>query len=303
MATTQQLTATPRNASGTAITGKTATWSSSNTAIATVNSSGLVTAQAAGQATITATVDGIAGTSTAVVTSPTAPSYSINQGSINTGGTSVQQGTNVTNVLQITRFGGFTGSITVTAPTNLNGLTVTVGASEATLGSSVTLANTVNEFFVRVTVSGSAPVGTQAVSIPSTGTGGVVSNHIMQINVTATPSFSVDGTLSPSSYNLTVGGAAVSSTLTIIRNGGYTGPVALSLIGGTLQGAFPFDNPGTATFTPAVIPAGSSTATVALQLPSGWTSGPVSGSQFVQIRLTPETGDPRTVTATFTVTN
>ena len=303
MSTTQQLTATPRNNAGTAITGKTATWSSSNTAVATVSTSGLVTAQAAGQATITATIDGVAGTSTAVVTSPSAPSYSINQGSINTGGTSIQQNTSATSVLQITRFGGFTGSITVTAPTGLSGLTVTVGSSEGSLGSSVTLANGVNEFFVRVAVASNAPVGTQAVSIPSTGTGGVVSNHIMQVNVTATPSFSVDGSLSPTSFNVARGGAAATATLTIIRNGGYTGPVALSLFGGTLQGAFPFDNPGTLSFSPSVIPAGQTTSTVSLTLPSNWTSGPVSGSQFVQIRLTPETGDPRTVTATFNVTN
>lgn len=65
---TQQLSASARDASGNAISGKTFTWSSSNTAIATVSSSGLVTAVAAGTVTIKATVDGRSGTSTITVT-------------------------------------------------------------------------------------------------------------------------------------------------------------------------------------------------------------------------------------------
>ncbi len=62
---TQQLTATvaPTNA-----TNQTVIWSSSNTAIATVNSSGLVTAIAAGTATITATTQDGNKTDTSVIT-------------------------------------------------------------------------------------------------------------------------------------------------------------------------------------------------------------------------------------------
>jgi uncharacterized protein YjdB len=57
-----QLALSVRDASGKIITGKSAIWSSSNTAIATVASSGTVKALAAGTTTITATVDGISGT-------------------------------------------------------------------------------------------------------------------------------------------------------------------------------------------------------------------------------------------------
>ena len=51
-ATTSQLTAT---VTPDTVTDKTVTWSSSNTAVATVNANGLVTAVAQGTATITAT--------------------------------------------------------------------------------------------------------------------------------------------------------------------------------------------------------------------------------------------------------
>jgi plastocyanin len=59
---TAQMTATGRNAAGTAISGLTASWSSSTTAVATVNATGLVTALANGTSTITATIAGKSGT-------------------------------------------------------------------------------------------------------------------------------------------------------------------------------------------------------------------------------------------------
>src|SRR2546429_5916243 len=52
---TAQLTATPRDANGAFLAGRSVTWASSNTAVATVNTTGLATGVAAGQATITAT--------------------------------------------------------------------------------------------------------------------------------------------------------------------------------------------------------------------------------------------------------
>jgi uncharacterized protein YjdB len=66
---TVQLTATPRDANGTPLTGRVVTWSSNNTAVATVNSSGLVRGVAPGSATITATSEGQSGTSSMTVTS------------------------------------------------------------------------------------------------------------------------------------------------------------------------------------------------------------------------------------------
>jgi phosphatidylinositol-3-phosphatase len=65
---TTQLTATPKDGGGTPLTGRVVTWSSDNTAYATVNGSGRVTGVAAGSATITATCEGKTGTSSITVT-------------------------------------------------------------------------------------------------------------------------------------------------------------------------------------------------------------------------------------------
>jgi trimeric autotransporter adhesin len=64
---TAQLAATPRDASGTALTGRTVTWSTDAAAVATVSGTGLVTAIAPGPATITATSEGIAGSAAITV--------------------------------------------------------------------------------------------------------------------------------------------------------------------------------------------------------------------------------------------
>ena len=64
---TTTLTATTRDAAGNAVTGRPVTWSSNNTAVATVSSSGVVTAVAAGTATITATSEGKSGSAALTV--------------------------------------------------------------------------------------------------------------------------------------------------------------------------------------------------------------------------------------------
>ena len=62
-----QLTATPRDASGNALTGRAVVWSSSNPTIATISGDGLVTGRAIGTATMSATSEGVSGTATVVV--------------------------------------------------------------------------------------------------------------------------------------------------------------------------------------------------------------------------------------------
>src|SRR5206468_3343642 len=64
---TVQLTATPKDGGGNPLSGRTIAWSSSNTAVATVSSSGLVTGKVAGSATITATSEGQSGASAITV--------------------------------------------------------------------------------------------------------------------------------------------------------------------------------------------------------------------------------------------
>lgn len=74
---TVQLAATPRDADGNVLAGRTVTWSTSNAGIATVSSTGLVKAVASGAATITATVEGKSGTSTITVQSVVVPVASV----------------------------------------------------------------------------------------------------------------------------------------------------------------------------------------------------------------------------------
>jgi uncharacterized protein YjdB len=65
--TTRQLTATPKDASGNTLSGRVITWSTDNTAAATVNTSGLVRGVAAGTANITAHCEGQTGSSAITV--------------------------------------------------------------------------------------------------------------------------------------------------------------------------------------------------------------------------------------------
>jgi uncharacterized protein YjdB len=68
----QQTTAiaTTKDASGNVLTGRAVTWTSSNAAIATVDTAGRVRAVAAGSASITATSEGKSGSATVTVTNP-----------------------------------------------------------------------------------------------------------------------------------------------------------------------------------------------------------------------------------------
>src|SRR5207244_608057 len=67
---TVQLTATPRDSSGNALSGRTVTWASSDANVATVSATGLVTGKVACPATIHANSEGQSGTATITVTPP-----------------------------------------------------------------------------------------------------------------------------------------------------------------------------------------------------------------------------------------
>src|SRR6266566_2634742 len=70
---TLHLTATTRDSAGNILVGRTITWSSDSTAVATVNASGRVTGVAAGSTTIRATSEGKTGTAAITVTAAPPP--------------------------------------------------------------------------------------------------------------------------------------------------------------------------------------------------------------------------------------
>src|SRR5229473_455364 len=74
---TAQLTATTKDSAGNVLTGRAVTWASSNTVVATVSATGLVTGVAVGSATITATSEGKNGTAAVAVTAPPVPVASV----------------------------------------------------------------------------------------------------------------------------------------------------------------------------------------------------------------------------------
>jgi uncharacterized protein YjdB len=67
---TTQASAVAKDANGNTLTGRTISWSSLNPAVATVSSTGLVTAVAVGQATVRATIDSKTGDAALAVTAP-----------------------------------------------------------------------------------------------------------------------------------------------------------------------------------------------------------------------------------------
>jgi uncharacterized protein YjdB len=71
---TTTLAVSVRSASGAALTDRTVLWSSSDTKVATVSASGVVTAIAPGAATITASAEGKTGTASISVSEPAAAS-------------------------------------------------------------------------------------------------------------------------------------------------------------------------------------------------------------------------------------
>ncbi|HKW12192.1 MAG TPA: Ig-like domain-containing protein [Gemmatimonadaceae bacterium] len=78
---TTQATAVTKDAGGNVLSGRAVTWSSSNTAVATVNASGVVTAVAAGSANVIATSEGVTGQASLSVTVVPVASVTVSLGS------------------------------------------------------------------------------------------------------------------------------------------------------------------------------------------------------------------------------
>ncbi|MBK8246858.1 MAG: Ig-like domain-containing protein [Gemmatimonadetes bacterium] len=77
-----QASATLRDAAGNALSARSVTWSSSNQAVATVSSTGLITGLVPGSSVITATSEGVSGSTTVTVTPPPVASVQVTLASL-----------------------------------------------------------------------------------------------------------------------------------------------------------------------------------------------------------------------------
>lgn len=134
--TTLQLSATPKDDQGNPLSGRTITWSSSDSAVATVSPSGVASGLALGAATLTAKVDGVAGSATVTVTPGAAAQLSFTAQPI----TTLIAGVTITPPIVVTALDvggnvatGFGGNVTLSIATSPAGGallgTTTVAAS------------------------------------------------------------------------------------------------------------------------------------------------------------------------------
>ena len=159
------LAATPKDASGGTLTGRVVTWSSDNTATATVNGSGLVSGVAAGTATITATCEGRTGTSDITVSSVPVASVTVSPASA-----SVQEGSTTQLTATPKDAGGipllgrivtWSSGNTAAATVNGSGLVSGVAAGTAT-----------------ITATCEGKTGTSDVTVTPVSSGGGQFNHV-----------------------------------------------------------------------------------------------------------------------------
>jgi hypothetical protein len=225
MATTLQLTATPRNAQGNVLTGRSISWQSQNTAIATVDGSGLVTSVAPGSTVVTATCGGVSSNVNIVVNPKALEQFGI---APNVGVVNLQQGQSVTVSCNLVRSSGFTSTVNITAGTiGASGVSMLFGTSAGSVAStSLTLTNgDSNTFYVKLTATGGASVGSFAIGINGSGNG-LLANTFLNtvVSSSAVPSVSISSTTTAISC---ARGSTVTIPLTLVRNGGYTGDVNL----------------------------------------------------------------------------
>jgi hypothetical protein len=131
----------------------------------------------------------------------------------------INRGASGTSTITITRTGGFTGGVTLSASGLPSGVTASFSTNPATGGSSA------------LTLSASSTATLGAATVTITGTGGGLTRTTtlnLTVNQPQTPDFS----LSPNPTSLTINrGASGTSTITVTRTGGFTGDVTLSATG------------------------------------------------------------------------
>ncbi|MEO5510080.1 MAG: hypothetical protein ABIV28_06075 [Longimicrobiales bacterium] len=157
--------------------------------------------------------------------------------------------------LNISRLGGFTGAVSVTADAAPAGLTVGINPTSVATGASTAA--------ISVSALGSVAAGTYNITLRANGTGVAEAVVTVPVTVSAAP-----GTLgiavAPTAVSVAAG-ASANTTLTATRGGSFTGAVALT------ADAAPAGI--TVAFTPASIAGGSATSTIAISAASSVAPG------------------------------
>lgn len=120
--------------------------------------------------------------------------------------------------VNLTRAGGFTGAVTLTA----EGLPTGVTIGNATIAAGATSAQ------MTVNVAAGTAAGTSAVNIRATGTGVTAQVAPLSVTVTAAPGIAI--ALNPAALSVNQG-AAGNFTVTLNRSGGFNGAVTLAAEG------------------------------------------------------------------------
>ena len=249
---TIQLTATPKDANGNALTGRGVTWSSSNTAVASVNSGGFVTTGAAGSATITAASEGKSGTSAITVTSVPVATVSVSPASA-------------------TVLAGQTVQLTAT-PKDVNGNPLT-GRTITWSSSNTSVATVSSSGLVSGVVAGSATI--TATSEGQSGTAAITVTSVPVASVTVSPASAsvpagqtVQLTATPKDVNgnpLTGRTISWSSSNTSVATVNSSGLVSCVVAGSATITATSEGQSGTSAVTVTGAPPGCAASTTAFQ--------------------------------------
>src|SRR2546428_829023 len=239
-----QLTATPKDANGNPLSGRAVSWTTSNSAVATVSAGGLVTGLVVGSATITATSEGQSGTAAVTVSTVPVASVVVSPASANmsVGGTTQLSATPkdaAGNVLA-GRLVTWTSSSSAIATVSAGGL-----VSGAAVGSATITATSEGQSASATITVANLPVASVLVSptAPNAYVGG-------SVQLTATPKDANGNPLSGRAVSWTTSNSAVA---TVSAGGLVTGLVVGSAtITATSEG-----QSGTAAVTVSTVPVAS----------------------------------------------
>jgi len=184
----QKFTAAAKDQYGNSITSGPLTFSSSDTAIATIDANGLATGVSAGSATITATADGISNSALLTVTTP--PNFTL---SVEPATVTLSQGGSVVSTVTINPTGGFTGRVSLAASGLPSGVTASFASTSATTANLTLMA------------SSSASTGPTNVVITGTSETLAPQTAMFTLAVALAPSVLTKISVSPASASIQVG--------------------------------------------------------------------------------------------------